>query len=179
MRLLREHLHERDWFGGSVTPPLATSVAVEHSELIFSAKRAGSCLPHPASRENCFQAELWKYDLAEIFFWEPESEAYLEVNLAPTGGWWACWFDQVRVARQGQPDFAQVSASGMLSDEGWAASIRLPLSLFANPQTLQYNVTAIVDSPEQRFLSAYELGCTEPDFHRPASFHPLFSPDHS
>lgn len=162
-----------------MNPPLATSLAVEDSQLIFSAKRASSCLPHPDSRENCFQAELWKYDLAEVFFWEPKIEAYLEINLAPTGGWWACWFDQVRVARPVQPAFSGVSASGTVSREGWAASIALPLSLFANPESLRYNVTAIVDSPKQRFLTAYDLGCAEPDFHRPSYFSSLFSPDHS
>jgi hypothetical protein len=39
------------------------------------------------------------------------------------------------------------------------------------------NVNFILGSPEQRFLSAVDLGGGEPDFHQPAKFGPVVFAD--
>lgn len=179
MKFQRDHLLVQDWFDSPVEPPLTTSLSAEGNQFIFTAQQALPCLPHPDAEQGVFRPELWKFDVVEVFFCEPKTGAYLEINLAPSGGWWACWFDHVRVARAVQPDFSKISARGEVTGAGWEASITIPLSLFEQPESLHYNITAIIDSPQQRFLTAFPLGCQEPDFHRPSHFQPLFAPDPS
>ena len=169
----------KDWFEEPIFPPFHSNFQRVGENFLFTASRAAKAQPHPPSVEGAFQPELWKYDVAEIFLLEPCSGRYLEINLAPNGGWWACWFDDVRVPSPQQPDFSGITAEGKISDSYWEASIRLPLSLFESPATLQYNVTAIMNSPEQLFLTAFPLGPAEPDFHQPSGFQALIEPNRS
>jgi hypothetical protein len=59
-------------------------------------------------------------------------------------------------------------------DGSWVAAMALPIELLKarldfGPAT-RLNVTMILESPRQRFLSAADLGADEPDFHRPGRF---------
>lgn len=179
MAFLREHSLVQDWFGSPLRHPLTASLSIQQDSFIFRAQQDGPCRPHPKSERSLFQEELWKFDVVEIFFREPKNHAYLEVNLSPSGGWWACWFDEVRMPRAVQPDFSKISAGGEVTDTGWEAFMKIPLTHFAQLESLHYNVTAILETPQQRFVTAFPLGCQEPDFHRPSHFQPLFPPDHS
>jgi len=172
---------QKDWFGEVIFPPVRLALTLTETDLLFTASRATTAKPHPQSSEGKFLTELWRYDVAELFLLEPESGRYLEINLAPNGGWWACWFVRMREPSPEQPNFESLSihAKGELSESHWEASIRLPLSLFENPATLRYNFTAIVNSPKQRFLTAFPLGPEQPDFHQPSRFQPLTSSNHS
>ena len=70
------------------------------------------------------------------------------------------------------PDVATFSE--LAPDGSWVAALAVPLDLLVarldfGPATLA-NVTFILESPRQRFLSATQLHASEPDFHRPEHF---------
>jgi hypothetical protein len=107
---------------------------------------------HPAARPGGFQAELWRYDVAELFLSHPGSGRYFEFNLAPNGAWWCCEFTAARrraesidIAMPEVATFADLAADG-----SWLAAMAI--------------------SPDQRFVSAADLGGGAPDFHRPLVF---------
>lgn len=166
----------RDWNGAAVEPPAAFSVAVDPVRLWFVSAHGRPARLHPAARPGRFTAGLWQHDVAELFVADPASGRYLEFNLAPNGAWWSCEFTGPRVrAEEVEVAFPEVAAFAELApDGGWVAAMSVPLDLLRARvgfgEGSVANVTFIVGSPEQRFLSAADLGGGEPDFHRPEKF---------
>jgi hypothetical protein len=64
--------------------------------------------------------------------------------------------------------------SDMAPDGAWVAAMSIPLDLLRarldfGPRS-RANVTMILGSPDQQFLTAAKLGEGEPDFHLPQNF---------
>ncbi|WP_052573489.1 hypothetical protein [Haloferula sp. BvORR071] len=166
----------KDWYGTPVSPQAAFCVAVDTRSVWLIASHAQPAKLHPAARPGRFTPELWKHDVAELFLHHPTSGRYFEFNLAPNGAWWSCEFIAPRVrAEEGEIAFPEVATFAELSpDGGWVAAMSIPRDLLEarldlGPETT-LNVTFILGSPEQRFLTAVDLGGGEPDFHRPNKF---------
>lgn len=114
------------------------------------------------------------YDVAEFFIAATEGTPYLEVNLCPNGAWWACWFSETRVANPDAIAPAGVQASGTLAADGWECSIRIPVAELqkhgVSIENCRLAATAILDTPQQIFLTTAPDLFGEPDFHRPHSW---------
>lgn len=166
----------RDWHGDPVRPAAGFSLAVDDRHLWFVVHHDKVARSHPEARPGAFQAELWRHDVAELFLADPVSGRYFEFNLAPHGAWWCCEFTAPRVravetdvAMPGVETFTEVAEDG-----AWLAAMALPLDLLRarldfGPET-RANVTFILGSPNQSFISAATLGGNMPDFHQPAKF---------
>lgn len=166
----------RDWQGAAMDPPAGFSLAMDARRLWFIAHHRKAASIHPRARPGGFQADLWKYDAAELFLADPASGRYFEFNLAPNGAWWSCEFTAPRV-RAEEVDIAmpEVATFAELAPDGsWVAAMALPLDLLKARLDFGHetraNVAMILGSPAQRFLSAVNLGGTEPDFHQPSEF---------
>lgn len=166
----------KDWHGQPMEPPAGFSLATDGTWLWFLAHHRKAADLHPQARPGVFQAGLWQHDVAELFIADPASGRYFEFNLAPNGAWWTCEFTSARV-RAEEPDIAMpdiATFSEMAPDGAWLAAMAIPVDLLKarldfGPLS-RVNVTFIVESPEQRFLTAADLGPGEPDFHRPERF---------
>jgi hypothetical protein len=165
-----------DWYKKTFDPPAAWCVSVDEERLWFIASHGRPAKLHPEARPGRFLPELWKHDVAELFLADPVSGRYLELNLAPNAAWWSCEFTQPRQRATAEdvaiPDvetFAELAPSG-----GWVAAMSIPLDLLRARidfgENTRGNVNFILHSPEQRFLTAAELGGGEPDFHQPEGF---------
>lgn len=169
----------RDWYGRESTPQAGFCVAVDSRRLWFVASHGKAARLHPAARPGRFTPELWKHDVAELFLTDPTSGRYFEFNLAPNGAWWSCEFTGPRVrAEQVEIAFPEVATFAELApDGGWVAALAIPRDLLEARldfgERTRLNVAFILGSPEQRFLSAVDLGGGAPDFHRPEKFGPL------
>ena len=167
---------EKDWFGEPLDVPAAFGMAVDHGSFWFVATRRKPALLHPQARPRKFTAELWKYDVAEFFISHPESGRYLEFNLAPNGAWWSAEFTAPRVrAEETDLEMPGVQTFSDLSPDGtWVAAACIPLDILKARLDFgtqsRINVTMIVNSPEQKFLTAVPPADGEPDFHRPDLF---------
>lgn len=167
---------QKDWHGGSLEIAAGFSLVSDSERLWFIANHRQPARIHPKARPGGFLAELWKYDVAELFLADPASGRYLELNLAPNGAWWTCEFTGPRMRAEAvdiaMPDVATFSE--MSPDGSWLAAAALPLDLLKArlnfSQETRINVTMILNSPEQKFLSACDLGAGEPDFHQPGKF---------
>lgn len=167
---------EKDLAGAPVQPAAAFCLATDPQHLWFIANHRKPAIIHPQARPGGFQAELWKYDVAELFIADPASGRYFEFNLAPNGAWWTCEFTAPRIradeAEIAMPEIATFSE--MAPDGSWLAAMAIPLDLLRARldfgQGTCLNVTMILNSPQQRFLSAADLGPGEPDFHQPQRF---------
>lgn len=167
---------EKDWQGLPLGAPAGFCLAEDGRRLWFVAHHRRPAELHPRARPGLFQAELWKHDVAELFLADPVSGRYFEFNLAPNGAWWSCEFTAPRV-RAEEIDIAMpevATFSDMAADGAWVAAMAIPLDLLKarldfGPAT-RANVTVILESPAQRFVSAADLGAGEPDFHLPERF---------
>lgn len=167
---------EKDWHGTPVNPPAAYSLTADDRHLWFVAHHRKPAKLHPLARPGAFQAELWRHDVAELFIADPLSGRYFEFNLASNGAWWSCEFTAPRV-REEEIDIAmpEVATFSDIGPQGeWLAAMAIPLGLLKarldfGPRS-RVNVTMILESPEQRFLSAADLGGEAPDFHQPHRF---------
>lgn len=166
----------KDWYGEALHPPAGFSLVMDQQRLWFIANHRKPADLHPRSRPGAFQAELWKHDVAELFIADPMSGRYFEFNLAPNGAWWTCEFTAPRV-RAEEMDIAmpEVATFAEMSPDGaWLAAMAIPLDLlkarldFGGKSAI--NVTMILESPAQKFLTATDLGNGEPDFHQPHAF---------
>jgi hypothetical protein len=166
----------KDLDGMLLDIPVAFSLVTDAQCFWFIANHRKPALIHPQARPGAFQAELWKYDVAELFLSDPVSGRYFEFNLAPNGAWWTCEFIGPRVradiAEIAMPEIATFSE--LSADGSWLAAMAIPLDLLRarldfGAET-RSNVTMIIESPQQRFLSANPLGGGEPNFHQPECF---------
>ncbi|QJE96573.1 hypothetical protein [Luteolibacter luteus] len=169
----------KDWYETEIAPQAAFCVAVDSRSLWFIASHGKAAKLHPAARPGRFTPELWKHDVAELFLSHPTSGRYFEFNLAPNGAWWSCEFTAPRIrAEETDIVFPEVATFAELAPNGgWVAAMSIPRDLlearldFGNDTRM--NVTFILGSPQQRFVSAVNLGGGEPDFHRPDKFTPV------
>ncbi len=165
-----------DWHGAAVEPAAGFSLAMDGSRLWFVAHHRKPADLHPLARPGGFQSGLWRHDVAELFISDPRSGRYFEFNLAPNGAWWSCEFTAARVraeeAEIAMPEIATFAE--MAADGAWLAAMAIPLDLLKARldfgRQSRGNVTFILESPAQRFLTAAVLGSGEPDFHRPEGF---------
>jgi|GEM_PF-1107999 len=166
----------KDWHGAPVESAAGYALAMDARRLWFIAHHRTAADLHPQARPGMFQAELWKHDVAELFLADPVSGRYFEFNLAPNGAWWCCELTAPRV-RAEETDIAMpeiATFADMAPDGAWVAAMAIPLDLLKarldfGPQS-RANVTFILGSSRQRFLTAADLGGGEPDFHRPERF---------
>ena len=169
---------ESDWYGQKLAKPATFGLAVDRDYLWFVAGHQQPASIHPEARPGGFQAELWKYDVAEFFLLDPATGKYLEFNLAPNGAWWSAMFTAPRV-REDEKDipFPNVATYADLAPDGsWMTAAALPLKhlrpMLNFGDSSKMNVTFILGSPEQKFLTAAKLmeGGGEPDYHLPDKF---------
>jgi len=166
----------KDWYGKEIETPAGFGMGIDHGSFWFVATRRAPAMLHPKARPDQFTPELWKYDCAEFFLSHPASGRYLEFNLAANGAWWSAEFTAPRVRAQEEDlPVPGVKTYGELSPDGsWLAAASIPLDALKarfdfGPET-RMNVAFIIDSPEQKFLSAVPAAEGEPDFHRPDLF---------
>ena len=166
----------QDWHGERVEPAAGFALVSDAQRLWFVASHRRPAVLHPQARPGLFQADLWRYDVAELFLADPRSGRYFEFNLAPNGAWWCCEFTAPRLRAEAtdlaMPEVA--TFSDLAADGSWVAALALPLDLLRarldfGPAT-RANVTFILETPRQRFLSATRLEAATPDFHRPGDF---------
>ncbi len=169
----------RDWAGNEIPSPPKILFWLDQKKLHFIAGRRGDPpQSHPESRPHCYQADLWRYDVAEFFLSTPDRETYLEFNLAPNGAWWSCAFGAPRQPLPGEPSIIpEVTTRAFHSDRYWAVVASIPIDWMEEhyqfgPES-SLNATLILNSPRQIFLTAAPLSSSEPDFHRPHEFLPV------
>lgn len=168
---------ESDWHGGPVVPAAAFALALDPERLWFIAGHGLPARIHPRARPGVFQAELWRHDVAELFLAGPDlGGPYLEFNLAPNGAWWSCGFTapRVRATEEERPLQAVMTYADLAPDGAWLAAAAIPVASLREwldfGEGARGNVTMILNSPDQRFLTAANLGPGEPDYHRPDRF---------
>lgn len=169
-----------EWSGDSLSVPLKYAFGVDKQALWFLASRGKAAVSHPEGKLGMFQEELWKYDVAEWFLYNPVSGQYWEFNLSPHGAWWSHGFDAPRVPASCLTELAGVVVQAKETELGWLAMARIPLSsLFPVVgdakgalalKGCRMAATFIVESPEQIFLTTAEPRIGVPDFHRPVDF---------
>lgn len=168
-----------DWSGSQITKLSKFLFWVDHTHFHFLACQKGTPgLSHPESRLGQYQAELWKYDVAEFFLLSSDKSRYLEFNLSPNGGWWTCAFSAPLVPATGEPaPVPEVRTSAGVTSGGWQACATIPLSWLQDnygfDKSSHLNACFILNSPDQVFVSAGNLGDGGPDYHRPQQFPPI------
>ncbi|MGB1128819.1 MAG: hypothetical protein ACPG4K_02115 [Haloferula sp.] len=165
-----------DWEKKPLKSPATYSLAIDPERFWFVAGHSQPATIHPNARPGQFLAELWKYDVAEIFIENPATGRYLELNLAPNGGWWSAEFTapRVRAYPEDEPFPGVQTYADLAPDGSWVAAITLPLEpmrerIDFGPNS-KANVSFILETPNQRFITATDLGQKEIDFHWPAAF---------
>lgn len=157
-----------DWFGKPTIAELKWMVTLTQYSLNLS-------IYYPASVTNLghesgeFVEGLWESDVAEVFLLNRQDGAYLEVNMAPSGAWWAQWFSKYRERDDSQDLPCLDKISSVVTKDAWRADIHL--ANITRPDRLSdFHVTAILDG---KFLSSKPIASIEPDFHEPRCFRSL------
>ena len=161
----------RDWFDRVINNPPRYAFGLDETHFHFRATRHAAFTVHPSAESGLFQAELWKFDVAEFFLRNPETGTYLEINLSPNGAWWSCLFTapRQRLTDQEKP-IPNVTATASHNTKKWDARISIPLEYLR--KTLSFSPSSrlhsafILDSP-QRFLTTGTAPACEPNFHHP------------
>ncbi len=166
-----------EWYGQQLVPGYEFRFSLTADALVFAARRAAPALLHPEARCGAFRENLWKYDTAEFFLATMEGDRYMEFNLAPNGAWWAAAFTGPRVVNEAVPAVPQgVCATGQATAAGWECEARLPLDWLAlmgiepGKAPCRVAAAAILESPQQLFLTTATDLSGVPDFHRPLAW---------
>ncbi len=163
-----------DWNGKPLKSPVGFSFAMDDTSFWFIATHAEPADLHPKARPGQFTPELWKHDVAEFFLTNPMNGRYLEFNLAANGAWWAAEFSGPRDGMGEAPLQGVETFSDLAPDGRWLVAAKFDLTMMRERFSLSpdstMNATFIVNSPEQQFVTATDLGGGEPDFHQPSKF---------
>lgn len=165
-----------EWTGASVGTPLCYRLSRTETELVYRAARAEAPALHPTATAGAFSADLWRYHCAEFFLAAPEGEPYMEFNLAPNGAWWACLFSAPRIVAEPAPDLSAIRAAGTVTEQGWEAEMRVPLSLLTTcgiplPACRLAIGAALPQDGADRWLTTTPHNAAAPaDFHTPAAW---------
>ncbi|MBM3862445.1 MAG: hypothetical protein FJ385_00620 [Verrucomicrobia bacterium] len=165
-----------DWSGAPLRSAQAHALVTDPARLWFFVRFTGPLVTDPAVRAGAFHEGLWHHDVAECFVAGAAGVGYLECNLSPTGAWWACAFDAPRV-RSADPFVPREDIRTWCDDAGDGArhvALSLPLAWIESRvgplASARANITMILESPRQRYVTASNIGGGEPDFHRPQWF---------
>ena len=135
------------------------------------------------SNPKGFTEELWKHDVGELFIKHTNSDAYLEINLAPHAAWWACLFSGYRepASASDSSPFEPVAIQPVsLTSDSWESHITIPsmflLEHLGFGSDSRMNVCFILGSPNKRHhFSRAHLPHDPPDFHHPSDFVPMMA----
>lgn len=160
----------QEWHGNALANPYEFSISVDAEHLIYRARRQQAAQSHPEAQPGCFQENLWMHDAAEMFIAKEDLSRYLEVNLSPNGAWWTCCFSAPRVNEASILPAQGILTESKVLEDSWEACIRIPLTylkaLGLEPKKCRIAVCAILNSPEQIFLTTAENIQGTPDFHQ-------------
>lgn len=171
----------RDWYGANIEARPEFDIRIIDDNIVFNVLIYKK--PYIVSDSNGYTAGLWNADVAELFLCNPSNGYYLELNLAPNGAWWSCAFDNIRNGADEHPNpLENVTTTSHMNESSWSAEIiiqitSLPDNLRFDPQITIGNITFCLkdESEGTRYVSLFDLGPGEPDFHRPSHWKPLFS----
>jgi len=167
---------DRDWHDQEFDIPPGYALATDQSNLWFSVARDRPAVLTPQAQPHRFVEGLWLGDVAELFIKHASQDRYLELNLAANGAWWSAGFlsPRERSSTENTPIPGVKTYSRTSPDGCWHAAATIPLpfleSEFGFGPATQLNVTFILDSPEQKFISISKLPGVNPDFHQPNHF---------
>ena len=141
----------------------------------------GCCInpanPIAESNPNAFTPELWRHDVGELFIKHAANDAYLEINLAPFGAWWASLFSSYRnpIADAATAPFTPVQLDTENTENAWQTSLTVPQDFLrealAFDTASKANVCFILGGPTQRYHFSYaSLPHDPPDFHHVTDF---------
>ena len=116
----------------------------------------------PERRDN-----LWEESCFELFFAEPGSEAYWEVNLAPSGHWNVYNFDCYRQGMQMEDNVSSIPCSFVRRPQTFILEAVLDLGcLRLTEKHLQVNVSGVfLSKSNKQSYWALAHPCGKPDFH--------------
>ena len=164
----------RDWHGGRPAAAPYFILMCDRKYFYFAAGREVKPMTHPKATTGHYQEELWKYEVAEFFIAEPESQTYLEFNLSPDGAWWSCRFGKPRQALATEPQALRgVKTFSRLTESQWSAVAKIPLSELGDISEKRLNVCFITDHRAQKFYTLAAPEGEAPDFHQPDGFLPI------
>jgi len=158
-----------DWYGALLPTPLSWCVAIDPEALWFACTLPGGSLCSSVAGE--FVEGLWEEDVAELFIKSPSGE-YQEINVAPSGAWWAMTLDEYRVRRVSpiRPELRFISTT--VAKEHWSVVVafsRSSMEVAISPQALLH-VSGMWYREEPCFLSSRPPSGLDPDYHHPDCF---------
>lgn len=178
---LPRQMMTHEWYGRELRKPIMFSFALSEGFLWFVMEHAEKPLIDPKAKPGMFKEELWKYDTAEFFLYDENTDVYYEFNLGSEGAWWMAEFPKVLELSEdfGIPE--GVETMGEYGEWGWRCAARVPLSAFrrvnegfltkdAVRQGIRLSACAIVESPDYVFVTTNSDCSGVPKFHRPYAF---------
>lgn len=170
---------ETDITGHPARCPISLQFKVTGEQIRFGARVAAAPDYNADLASGSFHSGLWRQDCAELFIAAGDSVRYLELNLAPSGAWWCCFFDAPRCPSAHQPNLRATTIAKVEADL-WSAELQLPLQDIEarlGPHDLwSVNMTVIIggcddQNPNPSNLhSLVRLDPNSPDFHAPHLF---------
>lgn len=166
---------DSDWFGVPIKDTIEWSLACDPESLWFVTATTAKLSGDKELTLGEFHEGLWQMDCLELFMRNGKSGEYIEWNLGPQGAWWQCYFSSYRQRAALQPIASDTEVLMKSSGDMVFRILRLPLSLFSDKtlDSWQAHVSAIVQSPEQRFVSSSPASDIAPDFHYAGCFKKL------
>ncbi|MCB9030036.1 MAG: hypothetical protein H6619_03220 [Deltaproteobacteria bacterium] len=168
--LWKEKFHqiETDWFQNSTPYKPSFLLASDPENFYFLAEVSGDQINlNPETKAGTFTEDLWKFDVAEIFFGEKGSDLYQEFNLAPTGAWFSFLFRGERERLKSLESVSEISAyAECLSNTKWRGSLSIPREhVMLNHNNLTANVTFNLGDEVRYYYSFAQLNSEKPNFH--------------
>lgn len=156
---------QRDWFGDPPHCDISFVVACSETHLFFGGEVASLARYEPNLHSGQFVEGLWNQDVLELFVGIQNSSAYLELNLAPSGAWWCCYFDNYRQrsTRQSNSPRAQILLGK--NEQVWRAALAFPLSQIEDKINTNTIVFCTILGDPRRFYTNVHPPPTTPDFH--------------
>ncbi len=156
------------WSGETPQRHAKLFLAADRSQLFYGAEVSGYPTELRRARTKGEYVEgLWSADVIELFIFRDQDERYLELNLSPSGAWWAMGFREYRVRDEAFSPPSGTAQFFSRTNEHWRAALSIPIreipNLSASPR-FSGNICAVLKG---EFFSLAEHASGPPDFHKP------------
>lgn len=158
-----------DWAGTLLGFSWEIFLACDEKRFHFFTRSSAPAELAPFARANTFTPNLWEYTVAEIFFFNKQTERYQEYNIAPNGAWWQASFSDYRTSTTTRsPEHLKIEPLSYRNNNFWVTGFSMPVQNINNPfseENLLIQVCGISGHSKPQYIAWNSLPDADPDFH--------------
>lgn len=147
-------------------PKVTTCIATNKTNIYWMLESSCEADYNKELKPYDFKEGLWKKDVAELFIKDSSSNAYQEINIAPSGAYWTGLFSNYRIESEKLLSLNDIIINTEVKPSKWSIQAQIPIKSLKIEffETSKVNICSILAN--KHYYSYLDIEASKPDFHR-------------